>query len=138
MVLAARAQSAVQSESILSPDLMPALDCLRVAITLFDAQERLTYCSQHFNYIFRALPERESLIGLTYEDLIRMEIACGEITPDSAQGAEAYIAYRRAQLRSGEYAPRDVELADGRIVEVKARQTNDGGWIVLWSDATDR
>ena len=136
MVLAARAQSAVQSESILSPGLMPALDCLRVAITLFDAQERLTYCSQHFNYIFRALPERESLIGLTYEDLIRMEIACGEITPDSTQGTEAYIAYRRAQLRSGEYAPRDVELADGRIVEVKARQTNDGGWIVLWSDAT--
>ena len=67
-----------------------------------------------------ALPERESLIGLTYEDLIRMEIACGEITPDSAQGAEAYIAYRRAQLRSGEYAPRDVELADGRVVPLNA------------------
>ena len=136
MVLAVRAQSAVQMHSDLSAELLPALDCLRVAITLFDAGERLTYCSQHFNYIFRALPNRESLIGRTYEDLIRMELACGEITIEGAHDTESYVAYRRAQLRSGEYAPRDVELADGRIVEVKARQTDEGGWIVLWSDAT--
>jgi signal transduction histidine kinase len=136
VVLAARAQSAVQLHSVLSPELLPALDCLRVAVTLFNADERLTYCSRHFNYIFRSLPNRESLIGCSYEDLIRMELACGETSTESAQDAENYVAYRRAQLRSGEYAPRDVELADGRIVEIKARQTSDGGWIVLWSDAT--
>lgn len=136
MIFAARAQSAVHSALDLSPEVLPALDCLRVAITLFDAEERLTYCSQHFNYIFRALPNRESLIGFTYEDLIRMEIACGEVSPDGALDADTYVAYRRAQLRAGEYTPRDIELADGRIVEVKARQTPEGGWIVLWSDAT--
>ena len=136
MVLAARAQSAVHSEFDVSPELLPALDCLRVAVTLFDASERLTYCSQHFNYIFLSLPNRESLIGRTYEELIRMELACGETRPEGAQDAETYIAFRRAQLRAGEYAPRDVELTDGRIVEVKARQTPEGGWIVLWSDAT--
>ncbi|MGN6149653.1 MAG: PAS-domain containing protein, partial [Rhizomicrobium sp.] len=136
MVSAARAQCAVHSEFDLSPDVLPALDCLRVAITLFDADERLTYCSQHFNYIFRSLPNRESLIGLAYEDLIRMEIASGETSLDAGQDAESYVAHRRAQLRAGEYAPRDVELADGRVIEVKARQTPEGGWIVLWGDAT--
>lgn len=136
MVLAARAHSAVQMHSDVSQELLPALDSLRVAVTLFDAAERLTYCSRHFNYIFRALPNRESLIGCTYEELIRMELACGETSTEGTQDTESYIAYRRAQLRSGEYAPRDVELADGRIVEVKARQTDKGGWIVLWSDAT--
>ncbi|MBS0274287.1 MAG: PAS-domain containing protein [Proteobacteria bacterium] len=120
----------------MAPDILPALDCLRVAITLLDASERLTYCSQHFNYLFRALPNRESLIGRSYEELIRMELACRETKPEGAQDAEAYIAHRRAQLRAGEYAPRDIELANGRIVEVKARQTPEGGWIVLWSDAT--
>ncbi|HSM96087.1 MAG TPA: PAS-domain containing protein [Rhizomicrobium sp.] len=120
----------------LSQEVLPALDCLRVAVTLFDAAERLVYCSRHFNYIFRGLPNRESLIGRSYEELIRMELACGETSIEGAQDAECYIAYRRAQLHTGEYAPRDVELADGRIVEVKARQTGDGGWIVLWSDAT--
>lgn len=136
MSLAARAQRAVQVNSDVSPEILPALDCLRVAITLFDADERLTYCSQHFNYIFRALPDRESLVGLTYEDLIRLELACGEIAVDGGQDAESYVAHRRAQLRAGEYAPRDIELADGRIIEVKARQADKGGWIVLWSDAT--
>jgi two-component system cell cycle sensor histidine kinase PleC len=135
VVLAARA-NAVQLQSDVSPELQPALDCLRVAITLFDAQERLTYCSQHFSYIFRTLPERESLIGLAYEDLIRMEIASGETSLDGGHNIESYIAYRRAQLRAGEYAPRDIELSDGRVIEVKARQTPEGGWIVLWSDAT--
>jgi two-component system cell cycle sensor histidine kinase PleC len=120
----------------MSPDVQPALDCLRVAITLFDAKERLTYCSQHFNHLFRGLPNRESLIGQTYEDLIRMEIACGEVSAEAARDANAYVVHRRAQLRAGEYAPRDVELADGRVIELKARQTPEGGWIVLWSDAT--
>ena len=136
MLSAARAQSAVHSAFDVPPDVLPALDCLRVAVTLFDASERLTYCSRHFNYVLRAQPDRESLIGRTYEELIRMELACGETSPGGTQDAEAYIAYRRAQLRAGEYAPRDVELADGRIVEVKARQAPEGGWIVLWSDAT--
>jgi PAS domain S-box-containing protein len=121
----------------IAPELLQALDCLRVAVTLFDADERLIYCSRHFNYIFRALPQRESLIGRTYEELIRLEVTLGDVADSArARDIEALVAHRRAQLRAGEYAPRDVELTDGRIVELKARRTPEGGWIVLWSDAT--
>ncbi len=120
-----------------SPDVLAALDCLRVAVTIFDSQERLTYCSQHFNYIFRTLPQREALLGKTYEELIRMELAWGEINSDSISGgADAFVALRRAQFRAGEYAPFDIELADGRVIEIKTRCITGGGWIVLWSDAT--
>ena len=137
MILAARAAGAVQDQFDLTPELMPALDRLRVAITLFDAQERLTYCSQHFRYIFRNLPDSESLLGKTYEDMIRLELACGEVSSEIAGGdADAYVMHRRAQLRAGEYTPRDIELSDGRIIEIKARETAESGWIVLWSDAT--
>ena len=126
-----------RAQAEISPELLQAMDCLRVAITLFDADERLVYCSRHFNHIFRALPQRESLIGKTYEDLIRLELALGEVADSNwARDADAFVTHRRAQLRAGEYAPRDVELADGRIVEIKARLTPEGGWIVLWSDAT--
>ena len=134
---ALRPQEPAESQDALSPDLFGALDCLRVAVTLFDAHERLTYCSRHFNYIFRALPDRELLLGKTYEQLIRMELAWHEICADSVSGgADAYVAQRRAQFRAGEYAPFDIALADGRIVEIKARAVESGGWIVLWSDAT--
>src|SRR6202012_5976441 len=88
-------------------------------------------------YIFRALPGRESLIGKTYEDLIRMELAWDEISSDSINGGpDAFVAQRRAQFRAGEYAPFDIQLRDGRVIELKARCTSDKGWIVLWSDAT--
>jgi two-component system cell cycle sensor histidine kinase PleC len=119
------------------PDVLAALDALRSAITLFDSNERLTYVNQHFNHLFRGLPPREALIGLSYEELIRLELKNGELSDvEAAGGVEAFIAGRRAQLREGVYAPRDIRLADGRIVEIKSRRTPDGGWIALWSDAT--
>src|SRR6185437_5064836 len=30
----------------------------------------------------------------------------------------------------------DITLFDGRVVEIKTRRTKDGGWIALWTDAT--
>ena len=61
------------------PSVLEALHCLRVAITIFDAAERLVFANEHFNHLFRSLPPRAELIGLTYEELIRLEIAGGEI-----------------------------------------------------------
>jgi two-component system cell cycle sensor histidine kinase PleC len=118
-----------------SPELLEALDALRVAITLFDSHERLTWCNQHFNYLFRSMPPREELQGLTYAELIRLEVTGGEIAPLDGD-VESFVARRRTQLREGEYAPRDIHLADGRIVEIKARRTKTGNWIALWNDVT--
>ncbi|MGH6872467.1 MAG: PAS-domain containing protein [Rhizomicrobium sp.] len=119
------------------PDVLAALDALRSAITVFDSNERLTYANQHFNYLFRQLPHRESLIGLSYDELVRLEIAHGELSEiEAVGGVEAFVAERRVQFQEGVYAPRDIRLADGRIVEIKTRRTPDGGWICLWSDAT--
>jgi signal transduction histidine kinase len=136
--LAALQETPIDVQAAVSPDLLAALDCLRVAVTLFDSKERLTYCSQHFSYIFHALPHRKALLGKTYEELIRMEVACGEIADDIVNnaGIDAFIAQRRAQFRAGAYAPFDIELADGRVIEIKARCVENGGWIVLWTDAT--
>ena len=116
---------------------LEALDCLRIAVTLFDSQERLRYCNTHFNYLFRSMPPHESLIGSTYADLIRLEIAGGEIAEPEALDCDAFIARRRQQLIEGVYRPLDIPLANGRVIELKARRTRDGGWIVLWTDVTE-
>lgn len=116
---------------------LEALDCLRVAVTLYDCCERLVYINQHFHYIFRAMPPAEVLIGRTFDEMIRLELDSGEIDPIAFRGSEdAFIAARRTQLTVGDFTPRDVPLADGRIIETKARPTSSGGWIMLWSDAT--
>jgi signal transduction histidine kinase len=119
------------------PSVLEALHCLRVAITVFDAAERLVFVNEHYNHLFRSLPPRAELIGLSYEELIRLELACGEIAgPSVPQDVNAVIAERRSQFTEGEYRPRDIALADGRIVEIKARRTASGSWIALWTDVT--
>src|ERR1044071_8572781 len=97
--------------------LLHALDSLRTAITIFDPAGRLLYANAHLNYLFRSFPPRESLVGKSYEELIRLEIEGGEIAPSAlAGGTRSFIAQRLAQLRQDEYAPRDVALRDHRVV----------------------
>jgi two-component system cell cycle sensor histidine kinase PleC len=118
-------------------ELLPALDCLRTAITLYDARERLIYANQHFDYLFRALPQRAALIGCRYDEIVRMEIAGGEIAEDALLGdAAGFVARRRAQLTAGDFRPFDLPLSDGRIIEIKSRPVKSGGWVALWSDVT--
>ncbi len=129
------AQERVDLDTAVAPAVIAALHCLRVAVTVFDSDERLVFSNRHFNYLFRALPARADLLGLCYEDLIRLQIAGGEVSPDAGD-VDGYVAWRRAQFRPGEYRPLDIRLADGRIVEIKARLTHNGHWIALWSDVT--
>jgi two-component system cell cycle sensor histidine kinase PleC len=118
-----------------SPALLDGLDCLRIAITMYDADERLTYANQHFDYLFARLPKRDALMGMTYAQIVRLEAA--EVAGEALNsGVEAFVARRRAQLTDGDFKPFDVPLADGRILEIKSRRAPNGGWIVLWSDVT--
>jgi two-component system cell cycle sensor histidine kinase PleC len=114
---------------------LEALDCLRVAITIFDSSETLVYANRHFGYLFRSLPRE--LLGRKYEELIRLEISGGEISdPQVLADPDAFVAQRRTQLQDSEFAPRDIALADGRFIEIKARRTPSGFAILLWSDVT--
>jgi signal transduction histidine kinase len=130
----ARAPEFEAPDSFFLPE---ALDALRIAITVFDGAMKLVFVNRHFNYLFRSMPGREMLIGESYEELIRREIKGGEIGLAALlAGPDAFVARRLAQFRSGEFHPMDISLADGRIVEIKARQTPGGGWIALWTDVT--
>ncbi len=132
----AQLSSAEAAEDV-SASVLEALDCLRLAVTVFDSNERLVYSNTHFNYLFRSLPPHELLIGASYADLIRLEIAGGEIAEADALDSDAFVARRRRQLIEGSYRPLDIPLANGRVIELKARRTRDGGWIVLWTDVTE-
>src|SRR5690242_7023774 len=116
-----RAQNvAVESDEAgdIVPGLVESLDALRIAITLFDAREKLTYANQHFNHLFRSMPARQRLIGLSYEDIVKLEYGGGELA--EIADFPAFLAERRAQLIEGDFRPRDIHLADGRVVELKA------------------
>jgi two-component system cell cycle sensor histidine kinase PleC len=121
-----------------APAVLEALDALRVSVTVYDADLRLVYANTQFNYLFRSLPLHETLIGLGYDELVRLEVRGGEIAPCAlGEGVDTFVAKRCAQLTAGEFRPLDIPLADGRIIEIKARRTENGGWILLWADMTE-
>jgi signal transduction histidine kinase len=102
---------------------------------MFDAAGRLTFANAHLNYFFRGLPPYSELIGRTYKEILRLELP--EIAPAALKdGAEAFIELRLGQLAPRAWAPLDVALADGRIIEIKARRDGHGGAILLWNDVT--
>jgi signal transduction histidine kinase len=116
--------------------LLQALDSLRVAIAVFDSELRLEYANAHLGYIFRGLPPISSLIGKRYAELLRLELP--EIAPASLTGGpEQFIAFCLAQLGDQAWAPRDIFLLDGRIIEIKARRDRMGRFVLLWNDVTD-
>src|SRR5579871_3467240 len=115
--------------------LFETLHCLRVAITIFDADSRLVFASAHLNHIFRRLPPAQSLVGRFYEELIALELP--EIASSALTGGtDAFIAGRLSQLGPRAWEPRDIPLADGRIIEIKARRAPNGNAILLWADVT--
>jgi two-component system, cell cycle sensor histidine kinase PleC len=117
--------------------LLATLDSLRCAITIFDSGGRLLHANAHLNYLFRSFPPRQALIGCRYEELIRLEIAGGEIAPAAlAGGVKSFIAQRLGQLKENAFAPHDVALRDHRVVEIKARRGKDGSTVLLWTDVT--
>jgi len=118
-------------------DILATLDCLRVAVTILDANGRLVHANRHLNFIFPTLPPVERLVGEPYEELVRREIAGGAIAKSARpHGDEAFIAARLEQLKPGAFAPRDLLLSDGRILEIKARRDSHGRTVLLWSDVT--
>jgi len=133
----ALATSTQWQEETQPEDLLAALDCLRIAITILDAQGRLVHANRHLNFIFPVLPPVATLVGETYEELVRRELAGGAIAKAArANGDEAFIAARLEQLAPGASAPRDLLLSDGQILEIKARRDSHGRTVLLWSDVT--
>ena len=104
--------------------LLAALDCLRCAITIFDGAGRLVHANAHLNYLFRSLPPHQTLLGKSYEELIRLEIDGGEIAAVRAGGRRrgasspsACASWRRTTLRRWM-----CRCPISRVVEIKARR----------------
>ncbi len=133
----ANRQTPAALDDAVMPHVLEALHCLRVGITVYDEYERLIFANRHYGYIFRSLPSREQYLGLTFEELIRLQMAGGDIAPESVTGdRDAFVEACRAQLFTSDFAPRDLPMADGRTIEIKLRRTPTRNWIAVWTDVT--
>ncbi|MGQ0677728.1 MAG: PAS-domain containing protein [Rhodospirillales bacterium] len=115
-----------------------AFDCLRIALTVFDRDDRLIYANQHFRYLFRCFERIEPLLGLSFEDILRATVTHGEVAEDdAARDPEGWIVRRVKQHQSRPFRVFEQRLADGRCLQIKERATPDGGSVLLWVDISE-
>lgn len=127
-----------EASDIEADHLVEALDCLQIAVAVFDRDDRMVHANQHLVRTFPSMgPDAGALRGISFADLVARKLQHGEIGGQGAlQEPEAWLAHRMSFHRTGGEPPLTIQLADGRWVEASERPTPDGGVIVWWKDVT--
>ena len=111
-----------------------AIDALGEGFVLFDADDRLVMCNQHYKDFYAA---GASLLvpGTSFEAIIRDSLARGQ-PPEAMGREEAWLVDRMAGHRSSGYA-HEQTLLGGRVVRVTEHRTLLGETIAVHSNITD-
>lgn len=119
--------------------LISGFDRLRFGVALFDREDRLIYCNDHFRFIYKSFSSVDELLGLTFVELMSLQVINHEIAGDAAAGdPQGWIAKRVEERRKSYWEPIEQRLADGRWIEIKERPVPGVGIIGIWTDVTDR
>jgi len=131
-------QQAAVRTSIPAGEVSAAFDCLRVALAVYDRDDRLIYANEQFRYLYRSFSVVSDLLGMSFEAIMRLVVENGEIAGErAAVDPEAWLAQCMEEHRRRPLHPYEQRLADGRYLQIKERPTPDGGTVMLWMDVTD-
>ena len=113
---------------------MNAIESISEAFAVYDAQDRLVHLNSHFRALF-GRDWRSPLLGRTFEDLVREEIAQG-LYPESAGREEAFL---RERLRNHGMAGEAFlyKISDGRWLQARDYRMSDGSVFAVRTDVTD-
>lgn len=115
--------------------LSEAIESISEAFSLYDSEDRLVACNSKYRTLLYPGADDESIIGMTFETLIRRSAERGDIV--DAQGRiEEWMEERLARHRdpSAAFLQR---RGDGRWVIVSEHKTDDGGRVAVYSDVTE-
>jgi adenylate cyclase len=112
-----------------------AIESISEAFSLYDVEDRLVACNSKYRTLIFPNVGDESLLGTTFETLIRRAVERGDI--EDAQGRiEEWVQERLLRHRnpSSAFVQR---RRDGLWVIVSERKTDDGGTVAVYSDVTE-
>jgi signal transduction histidine kinase len=115
--------------------LLQAIEGIPEGFVLFDAEDRLILHNEKYREM---RPEVADLIvpGAHFEDLIRSAAERGSY-PDVKLRVEDWVADRMERHRNPR-GPFDIELSDGRWLQVSEYKTQEGGLLGIRVDITER
>ena len=115
--------------------LSEAIESISEAFSLYNSEDRLVACNSKYRTLLYPGAGDESIIGMTFETLIRHSAERGDIV--DAQGRiEEWVKERLARHRDPGAAFLQ-RRGDGRWVIVSERKTDDGGRVAVYSDVTE-
>ena len=124
---------AVKELSRARTQLTEAIESISEGFVLFDNDDRMVLCNDKYKTIFADV--RDTIItGVRFEDILRAAITRAP-PPDAMSDPEKWIQRRLAQHRNPT-GPFEMELADGRWIQVSEKRTPDGAYVGVRTDIT--
>lgn len=113
--------------------LVAAVEALEDGFVHFDAEDRLVLANTRYRQIY-GLSADEIPVGTTFETILRRTLAQGKFAGVAGR-EEAWLAERIAAHRA--CRPLQQVLANGTVLQVVERRTEDGGRVGLRVDVTE-
>ncbi len=111
-----------------------ALANMSQGLCMFDADQRLAVCNEHYARIY-GLSAEQVRPGTTLQQILEYRVANGLY---SGSAPEEYIRDQVALSTSGVASNQIVQLSDGRFVAIACRPMAGGGWVATHEDVTER
>ena len=114
-----------------------AIESIRDAFGLFDADDRLILCNRRYAQTFTVFNSFEDIKGMSFEQLVRASVAKGEvIEPDFNNDVNAWVLERIRRHRQPGGSLRQIQMGDGTWLQVSERPTSKGGIVGVRTDIT--
>ena len=107
-----------------------AVNNMHQGLVMFDKNNRAVIINRRYIEMYNLSPEKAKP-GCTLRDLLEQRAASGLFSDD----IDAYIA---RQATEGHYGTRVRDLPDGRTISVTNRPLENGGWVAVHEDITER
>ncbi len=113
--------------------LVDALDNMSDGIVVYDKQNRLVRCNWRFKEFYQYTDE-EAAPGTLFDDLINYDLEKGLIAD---QVGDTHFG-RRIGQREMEGGSLEIQLSDGRWLQIRDRRTSSGGTVSIQTDITQQ
>ena len=110
-----------------------AINNMSQGLLLFDVSEQVVICNQPFLDMYRLSAEIVKP-GCSLRGLIEHQRETGALTEE----VDDYLDDLRSRLRSGQRSQTQIELPDGRTIQIHDRPLPDGGWVATHIDVTEQ
>jgi len=114
--------------------LTDAIENISEGFVLYDPDGRLVLCNSTYKEFYN-YADAEVAPGVHFEDLVRLDIEKATVK-SLGNGDEDHFRTRVAE-RGRDRGSFDLELSDGRWLNIRDRKTADGGYVSTQTDVTE-